>query len=106
MAEFVREAQACVNDAHSTAYSGTGLGVGSLDLKTLGIEKMLELSTVQAGFRTDVAVKIMDSILEIRSNQTDQENSLLAVQGLLKMMIEQQQRTNALLEELIKTRRV
>ncbi len=50
----------------------------------------------------------MDNVYEIRSNQNtqestllDQQATLLDIQEILKMILEQQQKTNTLLESLL-----
>ena len=98
MSEFVDSAKACVNEAHRTAYSGYNL---QSELILSGIEKMTELSTMQASYRTDIEARIVSNVLEMRSNQISQESTLMDIQELLKMIIEQQQRTNTLLEALV-----
>ena len=105
MAEFVNEAQAQVNEAHNSAYSGYTL---QSELLLSGMVKMVEVSTVHAGFRTDLTKRIVDNVYEIRSNQNtqestllDQQATLLDIQEILKMILEQQQKTNTLLESLL-----
>ncbi len=91
MSQFVKEAQAQVNDAHSKAYNGYTL---QSELLLSGILQTLEISTVHAGWRTDLGTHVVDNIIEIRSNQIDQLELLQAINIEL-------QKTNELLATLI-----
>ncbi len=51
MAEFVNEAQAQVNEAHNSAYSGYTL---QSELLLSGMVKMVEVPTVHAVLRTNL----------------------------------------------------
>lgn len=99
MGEFANEAQARCNEAHRVAYKNTLLPLQP-ELLQSSLLNLTEVMTVHAGFRTDFANRIANSTLEIRSNQNTQESTLLDIQELLKMILEQQQRTNMLLESL------
>ena len=106
MAGFANEAHSRVNEAHKEAYSGGIFAPLQSELLLCGIESMTEISTVHAGLRTDFAKKIAENTLDIRSNQSVQESTFLDIQELLKMIIEQQQRTNSLLEALVNNKEI
>jgi|GEM_PF-6087773 len=91
MSQFVKEAQAQVNDAHAKAYKGYTL---QSELLLSSILQTLEISTVHAGWRTDLGTHVVDNIIEIRSNQVDQLELLQAINNEL-------QKTNELLATLI-----
>lgn len=91
MSQFVKEAQAQVNDAHAKAYNGYTL---QSELLLSSILQTLEISTVHAGWRTDLGTHIVDNIIEMRSNQVDQLKTLYS-------LIDELQKTNELLQTLI-----